>query len=147
MGLGSAPSSASTMNASGIDARLSGLLRYVESVRKRPYDPVAHNCALFAAGAVKALRGDDPLTELGLKIESQQDVDRALSAGGVRAWADKYLGPMQPPLLARRGDVVVKRGRAGDTLGVCMGTHALFLAEDGLQRRGLAECEGCWRVA
>lgn len=132
------------MRAHGWELRLH---RYVESVRQRPYAPVAHNCALFAAGAVEAVTGANPQNDLGITLESERDVLEALVRyGGVGGLATAVLGDMRPRLHARRGDVVVKPGEDGDTLGVCMGDHALFLGPDGLQPRALSECLGCWRV-
>lgn len=123
------------------------LLEYVEAVRLRPFDPVAHNCALFVAGAVEAVTGSDPRAELGLNIATQRDVIEALIRyGGVRGLATASFGPVQARLLARRGDVMVRQGIDGDTLGVCMGDHALFLGPDGLQVRQLDECDASWSV-
>ena len=121
---------------------------YIEATRHQPYDPVKHNCALFAAGAVKAVLGADPQAELGLNPKSLREVLEVLNAhGGVKGLATKYLGhEMRAPLMARRGDVVVRPGTDGDTLGICMGDHALFLTVDGLQPRPLKECDGCWGV-
>lgn len=123
------------------------LLNYVESVRKIPFDPVRHNCGLFVAGAIREMLGDDPVRRLGLELDSERDIARALiNGGGLKGLFSQYAGEMLPPRLARRGDAVIKKGVDGDTLGICMGTHALFLAEDGLQKRELTECEGCWRI-
>ena len=129
------------------DDWLPRLLAYTESVRGVPYEPVKHNCALFVAGAVKEMREDDPVSGLGLNLESLRDVVEALNKfGGVAGICKSYLGEMRPPLQARRGDVVIKPGIDGDTIGICMGTHALFLGPDGLQPRNLNECSGSWRV-
>lgn len=129
------------------DDWLPRLLAYVEAVRAKPYNAVAHNCALFVAGAIREMRGDDPVSSLGVRLSSERDVVEVLSArGGVKGLADEYLGQMLPPLRARRGDVVIKDGDGGDTLGLCMGTHALFLGLGGLQRRALKDCAGCWEV-
>lgn len=122
------------------------LFDYLEAVRSKPFSITTHNCALFVAGAIQAMRDTDPVAELGIKLESERDVVNALARGGVRGLATEYLGEMRPPLKARRGDVVIKAGTDGETLGVCAGTHALFLCSDGLQTRDLAECEGCWWV-
>lgn len=123
------------------------LFDYLEAVRSKPFSLASHNCALFVAGAIKEMRDTDPVAELGIKLETERDVVRALAGhGGVRGLATEYLGEMRPPLRARRGDVVIKAGDGGETLGICAGTHALFLCVDGLQARDLAECEGCWWV-
>ena len=123
------------------------MLEYVEATRAAPFHPVTHNCALFVAGAIRAMRDDDPVKQLGVELRSAEDVSEVLERyGGVRGVCESYLGPKCAPLLASRGDVVIKKGVGGDTLGLCMGPHALFLSETGLQARDLKECEGCWRV-
>lgn len=124
------------------------LVAYIEAIRRRPYDLVEHNCVLFAAGAVKAMCDKDPQREMGIEIGSARDVAKTLDDyDGPRGLATKYLGhEMKPRLLARRGDVVVRPGTDGDSLGICMGDHALFLTVDGLQDRPLADCDGCWSV-
>ena len=130
------------------DDWLPRLLAYTESVRAVPYEPVKHNCALFVAGAVKEMREDDPVSGLGVTLESLRDVVEALNKfGGVAGICRAYFNSeMLPAIQARRGDVVIKPGIDGDTIGICMGTHALFLGPDGLQVRGLDECSGSWRV-
>lgn len=129
------------------DDRVKNIARYVESIRSTPFDPVTHNCALFAAGAVAAATGKDPVVELGIELHSEHDVAQVLERfGGVRGICEKYLGEMRAPLLAKRGDVVIKPGINGDTIGVCMGDHAMFLGPNGLQPRKLSECFGSWQV-
>lgn len=129
------------------DDRVKNLEQYVTQVRAVPFDPVTHNCALFAAGAITAATGKSPVADMGITLKSQRDVVGVLARfGGVRGLAEHYLGEMRAPLQARRGDVVIKPGTEGETLGVCMGDHALFLGPDGLQVRKLSECVGSWAV-
>ena len=127
---------------------LERLQAYIEACRNRPHHMLEFNCAFFAAGAVEAVTGENPVATLRVEVASLRDVAEALKQNdGVGGLARKYFGrDMLPPLLAHRGDVVIKEGTDGDTLGVCVGDHALFLTEDGLQRRDLLECRGCWAV-
>ncbi len=125
------------------------LLDYIEFVRHRKHDLLDFNCAFYAAGAVLAITGIDAVEALGVKIEKRGDVATVLDKfGGARGLAQAFFGapPLSAPLLARRGDIVIKDGQDGETLGVCVGDHALFLGDDGLQRRELRECFGVWRV-
>lgn len=129
------------------DDRVKNIAEYVVSVRSRPFDPVTNNCALFAAGAITAATGKNPVADMGIVLNSQRDVVDVLARfGGVKGLAEHYLGPMRATLQASRGDLVIKPGIDGDTLGVCMGDHALFLGPDGLQVRQLSECFGSWAV-
>lgn len=121
------------------------LWRYIESVRETPYHPVTHNCALFVAGAVEAVRGENPATAHALRSEA--DVEAVLRRyGGLRGLATFYFGEPAPPLAARRGDVLIADGPNGDTLGVCAGDHGLFVFDDGLHPKKLKECLASWRV-
>lgn len=129
------------------DDRVKKLAEYVAQIRSMPFDPVKHNCALFVAGAITAATGKSPVADMGITLKSQRDVLDVLARfGGVRGLASHYLGDMRAPLQARRGDVVIKPGIDGETLGVCMGDHAMFLGPDGLQVRQLSECSGSWAV-
>lgn len=47
--------------------------------------------------------------------------------------------------MARRGDVVLADVPL-PTLGVCVGTHALFVAHEGLLRRTMGEIRVAWSV-
>ena len=127
---------------------LDRLHAYVENVRHQPFNIIEHSCALFAAGCIEAVSGERADQVLGVSVRSERDVLRVLEQfAGVKGLAQRYFGsPMRPPRTARRGDVVIRPGEHGDTLGVCMGDHALFLSRDGLQPRRLRECAGCWRV-
>lgn len=125
------------------------LFKYVEVCRARPMHAVEFNCVLFAAGAVKVMTDIDPVAMFGVEIKSERDVARVLvEHDGVRGLAAKFFGTdeLLAPLQVRRGDVVIKDGVDGETLGICVGDHCLFVTDDGLQRRALLEVKGGWHV-
>jgi hypothetical protein len=124
------------------------LHRYLQDVWRLPFEPVQHNCAMFVRGAIMAMTDHDPLDDLGIELpRSAADVGRVLTHfRGVRGLADACLGSRQPVRMARRGDVVLRNADGTDTLGICIGEHAVFLSEDGAQARLLSECEIGWRV-
>ena len=62
-------------------------------------------CARFAAGAVEALTGADPLARFGSQWTTARGVRRVVRRhGGLDAAVDEVLTPVAPAL-ARRGDV------------------------------------------
>jgi hypothetical protein len=132
---------------------------YLAHERARPWDAVAHNCALFALGAMKAILVDADARferlEIGDLPTSQLGAARILvERGGVRGMAVAFFGTEAlPPLHARRGDVVIADGNLlvdgsvdGESLGIFDGSQALFVGPSGLQRFGLETCKGCWRA-
>lgn len=102
------------------------------------------DCVRFAAGAVKAMTGTDPLPKLTYKTEA--GAWRALKRLGFTSLSqavDAHLSPTHPAM-ARRGDVVMCDG----ALGVCIGGDALFLPVEGcgLIRRPRKDWTSAWAV-
>lgn len=132
------------------------LLSFLYGVRQQPYDPVAHNCAIFIRGVILAVTGEDAAARLGLELpDSEAGVVRVLARlGGMRGMAEKFFGvPAGPVLCARRGDIVIARGELlvpgtedRETLGVAEGGGALCLTPQGLWRFNLADCLGAWSL-
>jgi hypothetical protein len=124
------------------------LYSYLDAVWRRPFDAVEHNCAVFVRGALLAMTGQDPLQVLGIVMPtSATDVARILHRyGGVAGLADACLGRRHPAQAARRGDILLRAEADTDTLGICVGSEAIFLCEDGLQVRPLSDCTAAWTV-
>lgn len=105
------------------------------------------DCALFAAGAVKAMTGTDPLAGAG-RWKSQAGAARAIRRAGFASLEQGVSSLLQPvePVFAMRGDLVMAEG----ALGICAGAQAWFLAEGdgaaGLAARPMAAWSHAWRV-
>lgn len=78
-----------------------------------------HYCALFAAGAVKAVTGSDPSKPFRGKY--------AETAARLEAAGDDYFDE-RPAALAQRGDLAWHDG----SVGVVIGSEALFVGENEL---------------
>jgi hypothetical protein len=107
------------------------------------------DCALFAAGGIKAMTGTDPARGLRGKYRSQASSVRALKEHGfdsLAALAGSALDEI-PPAFAHRGDIVMD---GSDSLGICVGSEALFVGDEdgapGLVRLPLASWARAWRV-
>lgn len=100
--------------------------------RDHVFDWATCNCALFAADAVLEMTGVDfakayrgPKTKRGMINRLHK-----LCGGGVEDVATQSVGqPMASPLMAKRGDVVSYDFGEGPALGVCIGSHAVFVSE------------------
>ncbi|MFS0771031.1 DUF6950 family protein [Sphingomonas sp. 1P08PE] len=106
------------------------------------------DCALFAAGAVEAMTGEDPAAAYRGKYRSVAGSVRALKtygAGTLAATIDAGFEEREVGF-ARRGDLVMVDGM----VGVCIGPDALFIGEEdgapGLIRFGRERWAKAWSV-
>jgi hypothetical protein len=103
------------------------------------------DCALFAAGAVEAMTGEDPAARFRGKYKTMRGSLSALSklgSGTLEATLDAMFSEKPVPF-AGRGDLVFHDG----SVGVVVGGDALFLAQDGgLTRVPRASWLKAWSV-
>lgn len=130
------------------------LSAYIASVRGQSFAWGELDCAMFAAGAVIAMTGVDPIEVYRGKYSSEMGAAKALKkygAGDLRSTLDSMFDPC-PVGRLQRGDLVWN----GEAVGVCMGAYALFVGRtetdegdevaEGLIRIPRAEWAGGWRV-
>ena len=130
------------------------LSAYIASRRDASFEWGKTDCAMFFAGAVLAMTGDDPAEPFRDKYDSEMGAAKALlkyGAGTLEATLDALFEPI-PTGFIRRGDGVWN----GEAVGVCVGEYALFMGRsvtaegqeihEGLIRVPRAEWNGGWRV-
>lgn len=122
---------------------------YIDRVFDEPFCWGEHDCALFAAGAVKAMTGVDMAADFRGRYGSRREAAQALRAAGYKTLhgaARHWLGKPKHPALAHRGDIVMRR----QALGVCFGRGAWFvgsiLGRSGLFDAPLNDCRAAWSV-
>jgi len=104
------------------------LSTYLAQCEGRPYAYGEHDCALFAAGAVLAMTGEDPAGPFRGRYCSRWSGDELLAAHGsdtLEAAIDG-LFPQVAIGFAKRGDLAWHEG----SVGVVAGRFALFVGED-----------------
>ena len=126
------------------------LAAYLESIRLRAFEWGGHDCCLFAAGAVLAMTGDDPMAEVRGRYSTAIGAARALTrigAGSLAATMDAKFERVGP-LLAHRGDIVMTSG----LLAICLGLHLVAVGAEG-EHEGLIRLDrdpaletAAWRV-
>lgn len=105
------------------------------------------DCCLFAADVLKAIHGEDYARFWRGRYKTRVGALRHIAKhGSLEGLVSSVFGPMQPPLLARRGDPVLAKMPEGDALGIADGDGAVFLAQSGIVRVPLKACEGSFRV-
>lgn len=124
--------------------------RLSDFVVERLAEPFAwgsNDCVLFAADAVCAMTGTDPVAHVRGQWDSQLSAARAIARmGGLQAAADALgLEPI-PPLYAQRGDVVLHRRDGIEAIAICLGNNLAGPSESGLLFFGLENGVRAWRV-
>ena len=112
------------------------LVAYIEEVRARPFSYGSHDCALFAAGAVEAVTGDDlAVAWRGNYGSLKEGLTRLQEVGAADhlAVVSSFLEPVQPAF-AQVGDIAVLVAPGIPALGIFEGEMILVLREDGLGR-------------
>ena len=110
---------------------LSALHAHLESVRATPFGYGTNDCALFTAGAVAAMTGEDPAAAFRGKYRTRIGGLRKIRAAGYADQIDfvaKNFREIQPAF-ASVGDVVVLNVGA---LGVHVGDRVAVAGADGL---------------
>ena len=122
---------------------------WLDSMRSRPFAWGKFDCALGAADAVQAMTGVDYAVEFREAYFSKRNAAQLLSErGGLEALVTQVLGaPLDVPLLAQRGDVVlVDSGAEGPALAVVIGAQAVAPGSQGAVFVPMAKWRKAWRV-
>lgn len=107
------------------------LAEYVTERRKTPFAWGTHDCCKFAAGAVQAIAGENPMAEFhyGNEVGAMRLIHEA---GGLEVLVTRTLGAPLPSVgQAKRGDVVLAELANGPTVGVCLGVQSAYAAAAG----------------
>lgn len=103
------------------------LADFIASQFDVPFSWGTHDCALFAANAVRTITDIDPAPDFRGVYCDQKGARAALRKYGkgtlLKTYQDRF--PEKPPAFARRGDLIWN----GFAIGVCYGEFALFVGE------------------
>jgi hypothetical protein len=126
------------------------LSTYLDRVSEEPFAWGSHDCALFAAGAVRAMSGIDPAAAFRDQYDTREGSAAALrehGAGTLLKTVSAWFGPSKHVSQAKRGDVVM---RDRTTLGICVGAYSYFVGEEhgqhGLVAIPTADCSRAFTV-
>ena len=120
------------------------LVNYIIAKRQEPFEYGVNDCCMFAAGAVEAITGEDPMSEFRGKYDSLKTSLKAIKdigAGTLEATMDGKF-PEVAISHAQRGDLAF----FDDSVGVVMGGFAYFVSDDGLERINRSLWDKCWSV-
>lgn len=109
------------------------LIEYLKEVADRPFKRGEHDCAYFVAGAVKAITGNDPMTEFG-SYTTLTGSKRVLTNAGFDGLTDAIASMFEETDTPEPGDIVVFESPEGDAAGIFQGKIIFAVAEDGLRQ-------------
>jgi hypothetical protein len=120
------------------------LAAYIQACRGKVFAYGKHDCCTFAAGAVRAMTGHDPMAEFRRRYRTAKGSIRALRRIG-RGNLEKTIDakfPVKPVAQAMRGDLAMHEG----SVGVVMGQFVWFVSDQDFARVPLLECSKVWGV-
>jgi hypothetical protein len=120
------------------------LVNYIIIKRDEPFEYGVNDCCLFAAGAVEAITGEDPMSEFRGKYDSLKGSIKAINEIGAGTLEATLNGKFPEVSIgyAQRGDLAF----FNDSVGVVMGGFAYFVSDDGLERINRSLWDKCWGV-
>jgi hypothetical protein len=132
-----------------VSRNIPALIAMLEDWQARPFRwRRGRDCVSFAAAAIEAQTGRDPLADIALWSTRAEALALAEAEGGLKAALDKRLMQL-PPALAQRGDIagVLARGsdrRFGIRLAVIEGATLVGPGACGLERLPRAVMVMAW---
>lgn len=125
------------------------LAAYLGEVARRGFRPGRHDCALFVAGAVEAMTGEDLAARWRGQYRSLKAGQLALQADGYADHVDlvAHLFSETTPAHAHVGDIAACPGRGGiAALGIVQGASVYVLKPQGLALVNRLEIERAFSV-
>jgi hypothetical protein len=117
---------------------------YIASKRDEPFEYGVNDCCMFAAGAVEAMTGENPMEEF---VGSYKTL-----AGSLRSLKNIGEGSLEATIDGKFDEVEIGRAQRGDlaffdgSVGVVLGGFAYFVTDEGLERISRDYWDKCWRV-
>jgi len=112
------------------------LIKYIESVKDKPFEWFLHDCVAFQNKCERAYTGENLLPDIINKYNNLKGAIKVIKSMGEVSLYHIMLKKFGKPIQiskAKRGDIVYKKnGLEGASLGRCMGEISYFVGEEGL---------------
>jgi len=121
------------------------LNEYILEAEKKEFKLGTHDCCTFAAGAIEAMTGEDPMPEFrGLynDWQSAEDVLDEVGYDNLYKTLTKKFGKAIIGQKGQKGDLAFYEG----SCGIVLGRYALFLGEKGSAYVSLQKLQRAFRI-
>jgi len=119
----------------------------IESKRNQPFDWGTNNCVGFVAEVQKGITGrtdfPEALEDVGSRLNAYRLVRKRVK--NITQGADQYFESI-PITMAQRGDIVELETCDGPAVGICVGSQAVFIGENGIEYLPLTALIRAWRM-
>lgn len=124
------------------------LLDYVEQVRREPFNMGEMDCALFVAGCIEAMTGEDLAAPYRGKYATMDEGLALMRKSGYADYVEFFRHRYEPIPVAHAwvGDIAVVESDEGPTLGIVGGSRIFLSGEDGVVTRPLTDAFEALRV-
>ncbi len=122
------------------------LNKYIIESEKKEFEPGTHDCVLFAAGAIEAMTGGDPMLEFRDQYDAWNSSEEGLDDPGYEILYKNITKKFGSPILGvkgQKGDLAFYEGACG----IVLGRYAMFLGENGYVYVLLRHLQRAFRVA
>ncbi len=122
------------------------LNEYIIQAEKKEFELGTHDCCTFAAGAIEAMTGEDPMPEFRDQYDDWQSAEDALDAVGydnLYKTLTKKFGAAILGQKGQKGDLAFYDG----SCGIVLGRYAMFLGEKGYAYVSLHRLQRAFRIA
>lgn len=122
------------------------LATYLHQRMATPFAWGSHDCCTFAAGAVEAMTGSNPMAVLP-RYDTEHAALRIIVEGGdLRRLVSSILGEPVRPAFAAMGDVVLLSNEGRELLGICNGVNAIAASQDGVAALEMSAAIEAWKI-
>lgn len=123
------------------------LARYVSGVVRARFRPGTHDCAMFAAGAIEAMTGEDMAAEFR-GYRTLEEGRAALAAAGFGGMGDVVAARLTEvsPQFAQVGDLAILEEKGEEAFGIVQGPFIYVLRVEGLGLVPVSRARRVFRV-
>lgn len=130
------------------------LAEFGQARASMPFRWGSNDCCTFAAAAVEAITGSNPMAsmepygiEAGAKRKALRRLFRRIDkAGGLQALVVEFLGASILPRMAGVGDVVVVMNAGSELVGICNGINVMAPGKNGMVTLSIDAAVAAWRI-
>lgn len=123
------------------------LFLFIGERRFAPYAWGTNDCVTFAADAIWAMTGEDPIADIRGQWNDQASALALLdSLGGLKAAVDVRFELRDNINYTMRGDVCASKLQGGWSLGICNGAFMSAPSSEGLLQVPMADVRFSWIV-